>query len=129
LVADICRRYNIPLDREHIRLHNEYRATQCPGSLDVDRIIELAKALSIPQPQPIEFTDQTLIPLKEFGEVELQAVVSRLKAGEQAAKKLEECQGKLTECLDKPVDKLKFQNSFAAFLYNLALYLEGKKAG
>lgn len=43
LIRDICDRYSIPLDREHILKHSEVKATQCPGTLDVDRIISLAK--------------------------------------------------------------------------------------
>lgn len=45
LVADIAKRYNIPLDRDHIRLHKEVSdsPTACPGSLDIDLIIKLAK--------------------------------------------------------------------------------------
>lgn len=43
LVADICRRYSIPIDKDHIFPHNKYFSTQCPGSLDIDRIITLAK--------------------------------------------------------------------------------------
>jgi hypothetical protein len=43
LLADICKRNNIPLDRTHIIGHNEVKATQCPGTLDIDKIIKLAK--------------------------------------------------------------------------------------
>lgn len=43
LVADICKRNNIPLNRTHIIGHNEVSATQCPGTLDIDKIISLAK--------------------------------------------------------------------------------------
>jgi len=43
LVKDICKRYNIPIDREHIIKHSEVKSTACPGTLDVDRIISLAK--------------------------------------------------------------------------------------
>lgn len=43
LIRDICDRYSIPLDREHILKHSEVKATACPGTLDIDRIISLAK--------------------------------------------------------------------------------------
>jgi uncharacterized coiled-coil DUF342 family protein len=43
LLADICKRNNIPLDRTHIIKHSEVKATQCPGTLDIDKIIKLAK--------------------------------------------------------------------------------------
>lgn len=39
LVADICRYYKIPADRSHIIKHSEVKATQCPGTLDVERIV------------------------------------------------------------------------------------------
>lgn len=57
LVADIAKRYNIPLDRSHVIKHSEVKATQCCGTVNVDRIIEMAKAINnpspVPQPQPI----------------------------------------------------------------------------
>ena len=43
LIADICKRHNIPLDRAHIRGHKEVRSTQCPGTMDIDRLISIAK--------------------------------------------------------------------------------------
>jgi monofunctional biosynthetic peptidoglycan transglycosylase len=43
LVRDICRRNNIPVDREHICGHRELNdQTACPGNLDVDKVVELA---------------------------------------------------------------------------------------
>lgn len=48
LVADICKRYNIPIDRQHILKHSEVsdKPTSCPGLLDIDRIVKRAKELS-----------------------------------------------------------------------------------
>lgn len=44
LVSDICRRNNIPVDRDHICGHKELNdKTACPGNLDVDKVVELAK--------------------------------------------------------------------------------------
>lgn len=43
LIADICRRYNIPIDRQHIIGHREVSATACPGGIDLDKLIRLAK--------------------------------------------------------------------------------------
>jgi N-acetylmuramoyl-L-alanine amidase CwlA len=45
LVKDICNRYSIPIDREHIKGHREVsdKATQCPGTLDIDKVISLIK--------------------------------------------------------------------------------------
>jgi N-acetylmuramoyl-L-alanine amidase len=43
LLREICNRHNIPLDREHILKHSEVKPTQCPGTLDVDKIIAIAR--------------------------------------------------------------------------------------
>ena len=47
LLREICDKYNIPLDREHILKHSEVKATQCPGTLDVDKIIAIARGESM----------------------------------------------------------------------------------
>jgi N-acetylmuramoyl-L-alanine amidase len=40
LIADIARRWRIPLDREHVIGHREvFAAKSCPGNLDLDRLI------------------------------------------------------------------------------------------
>lgn len=43
LIAEICERNNIPIDREHIIGHKEVASTQCPGGIDIDKLIEMAK--------------------------------------------------------------------------------------
>lgn len=43
LIREICERHNIPIDREHILKHSEVKATQCPGTMDLDRLITLAR--------------------------------------------------------------------------------------
>lgn len=53
LVYDICKFYNIPIDRKHIVKHSEIIATGCPDALDVDRIVKEAKALSTPPTEPM----------------------------------------------------------------------------
>lgn len=45
LVAEICGRYDIPIDRDHIIKHSEVYATQCPGTLPIDTIIRRAKEI------------------------------------------------------------------------------------
>lgn len=40
LVFDICKRWGIPADAAHIRRHRDIVATQCPGTLPVERIIK-----------------------------------------------------------------------------------------
>lgn len=51
LVSDIAKRHGIPLDRTHVIGHKEVKATQCPGTLDIDRVIRDAKVLSQPTDQ------------------------------------------------------------------------------
>jgi len=58
LLADICKRNNIPLDREHIIGHNEVKATACPGTLDLNRIIEIAKGGFLNEDIPTEVEDK-----------------------------------------------------------------------
>lgn len=69
LVGEIAKRYNIPLDGQHILRHSEVVSTQCCGTVDVDKIINIAKQ------QPMDDTltkkatqfDQVLIFLKSVG--------------------------------------------------------------
>jgi hypothetical protein len=42
LVAEISMAHGIPLDREHVKMHRDVKATACPGTLDIDRIIRRA---------------------------------------------------------------------------------------
>jgi regulator of replication initiation timing len=66
LLADICKRNNIPLDREHIIKHSEVSATQCPGTLDVDRIIALAKGGNMSLTKDIESEVEEKFGLKDI---------------------------------------------------------------
>lgn len=43
LIAYLSRKYDIPLDRNYIIGHREVKATQCPGTMDIDKLIRLAK--------------------------------------------------------------------------------------
>lgn len=43
LIGEICRRYNIPIDSEHILPHKNFSSTQCPGTLDINKLISIAK--------------------------------------------------------------------------------------
>jgi hypothetical protein len=70
LITDICKRYGIPADTEHIKPHSFFKATQCPGTLDVTKIIsEVAKRLT---DAPIK------IDLGVWGKMEIQAIISTL---------------------------------------------------
>ena len=47
LVADIAKRNGVPLDRDHVCGHKEiYNKKTCPGNINVDEIVELAKAIN-----------------------------------------------------------------------------------
>lgn len=52
LIADICKRYNLPINRNTIKLHREVTSTACPGGLDIDKLIryaqEAANASNVP---------------------------------------------------------------------------------
>lgn len=48
LIADICRRYSIPCDREHIIKHSEVKNTACPGTIDIDKLITMAREILAP---------------------------------------------------------------------------------
>jgi len=43
LISEISKRHGVPLDRQHIKKHSEVKATQCCGSIDIDKLIALAK--------------------------------------------------------------------------------------
>lgn len=45
LVAEISKRHSIPLDRTHVIKHSEVSPTQCCGTLDINKIITMAKAI------------------------------------------------------------------------------------
>lgn len=43
LIADICKRYGLPIDRSTIKLHREVTSTACPGGLDIDKLVSYAQ--------------------------------------------------------------------------------------
>ena len=43
LIADICKRYNLPINRNTIKLHREVTPTACPGGLDIGKLIRYAQ--------------------------------------------------------------------------------------
>ena len=46
LVADICKRYNIPITRDRIKRHGEITKTQCCGGLDIDKLVKYAQDIA-----------------------------------------------------------------------------------
>ena len=65
LVADICKYHKIPIDLDHIKPHKDFKATQCPGTLDIPRIIDRARAIN--NPAPVETPLQAC--LRQHGEL------------------------------------------------------------
>lgn len=45
LIADICKRYQIPCDRAHILKHSEVSGTQCPGTIPIDSLVKRANEI------------------------------------------------------------------------------------
>ena len=66
LVADICKRYNIPIDRRHIIKHSEVVATACPGTIPIDEIIKQAKELSMDKTQWLTNRNHLTILFRQF---------------------------------------------------------------
>ena len=48
LLAYLSEVHDVPLNRNHIWGHREIKATQCPGTLDIDKLIALARNLLVP---------------------------------------------------------------------------------
>jgi hypothetical protein len=47
LIADICKRRGIPVDRAHIKAHKEVGSTNCPAnSFDIDKLVARAKQIA-----------------------------------------------------------------------------------
>lgn len=43
LIAQLCKKYSIPLDTKHIVGHKTIKATQCPGTINIEKLIAIAK--------------------------------------------------------------------------------------
>lgn len=48
LIADICKRYGLPIDRNTIKKHSEVSdlGTACPGGIDIDKLVAMAKQVA-----------------------------------------------------------------------------------
>lgn len=80
LVKQLCKKYNIPIDRKHILKHSEVsdKATSCPGTLDIDYIIKLATE-SEQTMKPSSTLPDEFYKIKEFKDLKDKKVV---KGGE-----------------------------------------------
>lgn len=59
LLYTLCKHYNIPIARSHIKGHRELMGTECPGAnlyKNLDRVVNLAKTIN---KQPAKLPDQT----------------------------------------------------------------------
>lgn len=43
IIREVCDKFGIPIDRQHIIKHSEVIPTACPGTIDIDKLIALAK--------------------------------------------------------------------------------------
>jgi len=50
LIAEIAKRHNIPLSRSTVIGHKEVKPTQCPGTVNIDKIIQIANQHLNPMP-------------------------------------------------------------------------------
>ncbi|MDR1567691.1 MAG: N-acetylmuramoyl-L-alanine amidase [Streptococcaceae bacterium] len=82
LIVDICRRYGIPIDRAHIKGHNEISATACPGGINVDVLVKRAQEIAngtqptpTPAPTPVQKLGRktNMILFQESGKIYLWA--------------------------------------------------------
>lgn len=100
LIGEICRRYNIPIDNEHILPHNKYSNTQCPGTLDIPLLISIAKGSGQPVPPMNDDLKKILDHYKVKSADELISMV------DEQIKFLEE-ERKKTTALNEEIKKLK----------------------
>jgi hypothetical protein len=121
LIADICNRYSLPIDRTTIHAHNEYSNTQCPGSLDIDRIINLARDQITANPIIVTDPKQKIEIGSDWGVQELQAVRSIMSDQKRDLIACQEnCSGTLKEAIDKALaeNDVNWQNQFESAKLN-----------
>lgn len=41
---NVCERYDLPISHDTIHPHQEFTATDCPGGIDIERLIQMARA-------------------------------------------------------------------------------------
>lgn len=78
LVFDICKYYNLPINRTTVKGHNEVSSSHpfCPGNTDLDRIVREA------QPKPVLTDAQKLAKITEilFSNTDAETKVNKAKA-------------------------------------------------
>lgn len=77
LISEICKRYSIPIDKEHIIRHSQIKPTQCPGTIDIDKLISLAKGNMNFIDLKKRLSDVSWAELKEFTSLERLGLIER----------------------------------------------------
>ena len=151
LIAYLSKKYNIPLDRNHIIGHNEVKATQCPGTIDINRLITLAKEygssnMSDDEKRALEVLKNAVLTLKTsdgtpFGNIEgmTRALVAYYQAPPQIKEVIKEVPVTVEKIVEVekeiikevPVEIVKkeyvteLKNPVANFFLKLAMFAEG----
>ncbi len=94
LVNDICKFYNIPIDRTHILKHSEVIPTGCPDALDIDRIVRQAAALNNPPDTMAVITQKELDQLRTDRDNNWNLYQTEIKKTQDLQNQLTECQSK-----------------------------------
>lgn len=101
LVADICKRHNIPCTREFIEPHNKHSSTQCPGTLDIDLIIRMASDIINDMPQWLVqmYSERAIDITKPEGEVrgKVQEIFDKAKKYDENEKRIRQLEKNLEE--------------------------------
>ena len=74
LIREIANRYKIPLDRAHIKGHKEIKPTQCPGTVDIDKIIKIAKEQNMTQFKTQNYKGELRIVLQAYSMITWEAI-------------------------------------------------------
>lgn len=93
LIKEIASRYNIPLDREHIIGHREVKATQCPGTMDIDRLIREAQATGD--------TQKIIDELRVARDNNWNLYQGEIEEGKKKDERILELEGQVTELTDE----------------------------
>jgi|SRR3990167_3997723 len=103
LIAEICKRYNIPLDRTHIIKHSEVKATQCPGTIDLDRLIAIAKNNTV---QMVTLPQAEVDQLRTDRDKNWNLYSTEQENNKKLQNDLNTCQNKPPQTVEKIVEKI-----------------------
>lgn len=85
LVRDICKRWNLPIDRDHVCGHRElYGKKTCPGNIDVDKVVQLAREANFEMDDDTKRAlEQLQVAKAEFGYGNLESAVRGLMGAQR----------------------------------------------